>query len=163
MTLYPMQIVKLASFAAAALCGLLLGLTFAGFEGLFTRPWLYVVLLVAVVTLGIPAIAGHPHARFRSGEVGLRWRDARRAAPLWTILLSGTSFAILVLCTMLVPEFRAGGESSWGLGAADLAGRPDRWRVMLSFFVTVFSFAPMASASAIRRRFALLAVPRGGP
>ena len=154
-----MQLIKGAALATTILCCLLLLLTFTGAEWLFTQPALYIALLFAVILLGLGAIFGHPDTRMRGGEGNLSWRDLLRSAPPWTIGLFGLSILVMLVCVLLLPEVRGTGPSSFSVLGGDLAGRSDRWRVLLSSFMAMSACWTAAAASAIRRREAWMRVP----
>jgi hypothetical protein len=152
-TVLVLNLLAVAAYAA------LIGLTYGPPREIFIGSPLYVGGIIGIVVLLFPAIAGHRDTRMEGTHATLGWRDLFRSAPVWAWVLCGIAIISLVVFSYQIPEVANRGSTSFSLNRAGLEGRPDRWRMCLSFFMMFHAIGSAIAISAIRRRDAWMNVP----
>lgn len=109
------------------------------------RPEVLWALFAGIFLAFIPAVLGHPKSTYEGSSVNIDPRHTLRTAPWWSTALMALTFVIMVALAFALPEKKF----SFG-SRADLAGRPDRVRMVAAFANAFFSVALHVALSGLK-------------
>jgi hypothetical protein len=92
-----------------------------------------------------PAVVAHPSASYSGGEATVSWSDTLKSAPPWTTVLFVLAVLGAVYCFWALPP----GDNEIGITRGDLAGRPDRYRMVVALTSVFYAAALHVAASGL--------------
>ena len=128
-----------------------LGLGLTTYATPLDNPYPIYVLFAGIFITFIPAVITHPARHMSGGHVNVGWRDIFRSAPLWAILFFGASVVIAIAF------FYPFTTDSFSMDRAAFRARPERYRMVMGFFMVFFSSSALVRASGLRASGAMFA------